>query len=506
MRNTIPFAGILLPMNPTPMNLRRDVTGKLPLCLAAAAVSAVMLWFGTGLHPIWWLTWIAMLPVLLLAPRVGQWPAQLTALLAWTIGGLNELTYMHRVEVPLSVALAAIIGPALVFDLAVMTWRALVLRGDIARAAMAFASTWVVFEFALQRLSPHSTFGSIAYSQLNCLPILQVASLAGLAGISFLLFLIPGTIAAVTSGRGTRREKFALAGSVAALLAATVVWGTWRLKAAPWQQGAAPRVLVGLVASDLPQNVIPELPDDKKRLFAEYASQANQLVADGAQIVIVPEKIARIYGSSIGIVDAPIGAAARNGAVIVIGVARWTPSTKLNEARVYAFGELYTTYEKHHMLPAFESDMLPGTTRAILQQPSGKWGIEICKDMDFPALSRQYGNDGAGLVLVPAWDFVMDGWLHDRMAVVRGVESGFSIVRAAKQGLLTVSDDRGRILAEQHSDSADFATLLAAVPVRHDATLYDRWGDWFSWLNVLAFAVVCIGRFRPGSPRASPPA
>jgi len=64
------------------------------------------------------------------------------------------------------------------------------------------------------------------------------------------------------------------------------------------------------------------------------------------------------------------------------------------------------------------------------------------------------------------------------------VESGFSIVRAAKQGYLTVSDDRGRILAETRSDSAPFATLIAEVPVAHDATLYLILGDWFAWLSV----------------------
>ena len=35
----------------------------------------------------------------------------------------------------------------------------------------------------------------------------------------------------------------------------------------------------------------------------------------------------------------------------------------------------------------------------------------------FPQLSRQYGNAGAGILLVPAWDFVADGWLHSRMTI-----------------------------------------------------------------------------------------
>lgn len=79
-------------------------------------------------------------------------------------------------------------------------------------------------------------------------------------------------------------------------------------------------------------------------------------------------------------------------------------------------------------------------------------------------LSREYGLAGVGVMLVPAWDFTLDRLWRGHMAVMRGVESGFSVVRAAKQGYLTVSDSRGRILAEATSDSAPFATLVADVP------------------------------------------
>ena len=77
-------------------------------------------------------------------------------------------------------------------------------------------------------------------------------------------------------------------------------------------------------------------------------------------------------------------------------------------------------------------------------------------------------------------------------------EDGFSITRAAKQGYLTVSDDRGRILAEARSDSAAFATLVADVPAPHDMTLYLLLGDWFAWfaLATLVFALAQLCRLR----------
>lgn len=163
---------------------------------------------------------------------------------------------------------------------------------------------------------------------------------------------------------------------------------------------------------------------------------------------------------------------------------------------MYAAGAAVLSYDKHHMLPAFESKLKPGATLTLIFEPSGIWGVAICKDMDFTPLSRQYGEAGAGLMLVPAWDFGWDRALHGHMAVMRGVESGFSIVRVAKRGYLTVSDDRGRILAESRSDSAPFSTLIAVVPVIHDTTLYLLLGDWFAWLVLAMFGFTLVQLYR----------
>jgi apolipoprotein N-acyltransferase len=149
-------------------------------------------------------------------------------------------------------------------------------------------------------------------------------------------------------------------------------------------------------------------------------------------------------------------------------------------------------YDKHHLLPGAEDVDQVGSKLVVVRRPSGVWGVEICKDMDFPALSRQYGAKGVALLLVPAWDFDIDGWLHGRMAEMRGVESGFTIVRSAKQGLLTVSDDRGRILAEQSSSAGPMGFVVTTAPVRHDDTVYLRCGNWFGWTNVAGLLVIIL--------------
>jgi apolipoprotein N-acyltransferase len=107
--------------------------------------------------------------------------------------------------------------------------------------------------------------------------------------------------------------------------------------------------------------------------------------------------------------------------------------------------------------------------------------------MDFPKLSREYATEGANLLLVPAWDFNVDGWLHARMAVLRAVENGFALARSARNGLLTLSDNRGRILAEGETVPDRFVSINGKVNVSREQTFYSRTGDWFAWLCVTGF-------------------
>jgi apolipoprotein N-acyltransferase len=462
--------------------------------VAAVALSAVAWWLGTGLHPVWWIAWLATLPVLLAASRVKRLHAFAIAFAACAIGGLNMWNYLHNaIGLPLAISLLSDLQPALVFAVAVLFWRGFVLRGALFRAALSFSAVWVCYEFVLQKTWVHATFGNLSYTQMNFLPVVQLASLAGVTGISFVLLVVPAGLAAAMSGQGTARHRLAAVSGAVALLFAVLVWGAWRLR----EPLPGPMLRVGLIASDAPENLSPRDPARIGKTLAAYAAQAQALIRTGAELVVLPEKNAVISGDTVAEADRLLGAAARTGATVATGAERWTPSAKLNEIRVYGpDGKVDATYEKHHMLPPFESDLLPGTSLTTLRERSGTWGLAICKDMDFPALSRQYGREDAGLLIVPAWDFDADGWYHGRMAILRGVESGFSVARAAKMGVLTISDDRGRVLAQQPTHAGAFATLLALVPVHHDDTLYDRWGDWFGWLNALALAALIVSALR----------
>ncbi|MGC2661918.1 MAG: nitrilase-related carbon-nitrogen hydrolase [Bryobacteraceae bacterium] len=274
-----------------------------------------------------------------------------------------------------------------------------------------------------------------------------------------------------------------------AFIAGVFTFGAWRLASTP----KSPTIKVALIASDAPENLNPGTPVEVQQMFQRYADHVKLLADQGIQLFVLPEGIGPVNNASLVAFDDLFGTLAKEtGAYIEVGIARNTPSRSWNQERLYSpRGELAATYDKHHLLPPGEDRFTPGTELAMVSGIFGNWGLEICKDLDFPRLSRQYSRDGVSLLIVPASDFVVDGWLHGRMAMLRGVESGFSIARSAKLGILTATDDRGRVLAERNTIGPSFAAAVANIPVRHDSTLYSKFGNWFAWVCV-ALVFVCL--------------
>lgn len=455
--------------------------------VAAIVTSAAMFYLGNGLDPWWLLMWFAPLPVLLSSLRTRWWAAAGMAAGAMLLGSLNMWSYLTKtLGMPIS-AWAVIFGSATaVFTAGVLVFRLLVLRGSVWSGLLALPTLWVASEYVRNITSPHGSAGSLAYTQLKFLPFLQLASITGPWGMTFVLLLFPCAIAIGLHLRLTSPKRaLRVAGTGVVVVGVALVFGALRLTKSQTQT-----VKVGLIASDEKANVTVADPGaDTERLFRQYAREAETLASEGAQAIVMPEKLGVTLQGKSGRTDAVLQSVAdETGATIIAGVVHVDAPVKYNEARVYVPGSIVQRYDKHHMLPPFESNLKPGTTLTVLQRKQQKWGVAICKDMDFESPARLYGQLGTGLMLVPAWDFVVDGSWHGHIAVMRGVEDGFSIARAAKNGFLTVSDDRGRILGEVISSSAPFATLLVDVPVEHDWTAYQLLGDWFMWV-VMGFLV-----------------
>jgi apolipoprotein N-acyltransferase len=145
------------------------------------------------------------------------------------------------------------------------------------------------------------------------------------------------------------------------------------------------------------------------------------------------------------------------------------------------------------MLPGPESDYVRGKKLVLIPLKSGLAGLAICKDMDFISPASRYSQEAVGVMFVPALDFVIDDRLHAKPAFLRGVEGGYSVVRSAQWGLLSVTDAYGRVVVLQKTSSKNPTFLVVQVPMGSGNSIYSRYGNWFVWLCGILFLIfLCV--------------
>jgi apolipoprotein N-acyltransferase len=460
--------------------------------ILAVLASAGLFRLGNGINPSWPLMWIAPIPVLLLAAftpsgRVAGAGAAFSMLL----GSLEMLYYLHSaLRLPIAAWFIPYAIISLLFSAGVLMFRALLHRGAALSAVIVLPAFWTVCEFIASFVPANGTAGSLAYTQERFLPMLQVASLTGPWGISFLLLLFPAAVAAGSylRRRSPRSALLVVAVATGATTAA-IVFGALRLMAPTSRE----TIKVGLLDTDT-----VEFAGDAakmRQLIQSYATEAETLARQGAKIVLMPEKTGLLLGAETPTADTILQSVAdRSGATLIIGVQHVVAPQSFNQARIYTPNQPVATYNKQHMLPPFESSLTPGASLTMLPKSNGSIGVAICKDMDFIHPALDYGRAGIALLLDPAWDFNIDRAWHGHIAIMRGVEGGYAIAHAAKDGFLTVTDNRGRILGEARTGGERFTSLLVDVPLRHDQTVFNRYGGWFPWMaGLLVLAAAARG-------------
>jgi len=350
----------------------------------------------------------------------------------------------------------------------------------------AFPVLWAALDTLIAAVSPHGSAGSLAYSQMEALPVIQIASLAGTPGIVFVVTLL-GSLVAVEAHRRRRGEPSDAAPPLL-VLAVILGFGFVRLATA----GTPTSTPVGLAALDTAP--LARVGISGEPLWTAYARGVEALARRGARLIVLPEKIDAIDAEMAPTLQRRLGTLARRHKVhLVAGVSVVSDEGRENRAWLFSpAGALAADYNKQHLIPGIEAVFEPGREDAIVRHEADHYGVAICKDLDFAALGRRYAVRGAEIMLVPAWDFQRDAWLHSRLAVLRGVESGFAIVRAARNGRLTVSDRYGRVLAELPSAADGVAILAAAAPRGGTPTPYAYRGDVFGWICVILALVVWL--------------
>jgi apolipoprotein N-acyltransferase len=444
--------------------------------ILAALLSGALLAQAHSLEPQWPIAWAAPIPLMIAAIGASRAAALACGAIAGAMSVAMMFSYMAELAGP--VALAAIIV------LKALVWGACCLAAAVAERRLPAAAAVFVFpalmaglETLIASVSPHGSAGAFAYSQMDFLPVIQVAALGGAPAITFVVMLFGSLIAFLVA-----RRAFVAALAPLAIVAAAMGFGYWRLSL----PAAGESVRVTLLAGDQFEGV----PEEWRAVWAAYAAQIERAADQDQRIILLPEKIAHLTADERDVaIEQLAEIARRRDALVILGVDVDTEAGRFNRLYELSPDAPGVRYDKQHLIPGFESHFTPGRETARSGAPPRRFGYAICKDMDFPALGRAYGD--VDIVFAPAWDFGRDAWLHSRMAMLRGVESGYAVVRSARNGVLTVSDAYGRVLAE--APSGPQTAFNAEAPLDGPGpTLYARVGDVFGW-TCLLFSALAMG-------------
>jgi apolipoprotein N-acyltransferase len=437
-----------------------------------AVGSGVLFFLSQGVADVWALGWVAPVPLLWFAyGPAPRWQVCLASLAGFAFGQLY-LAQIYWGQLPAAVIVPLVTTLCVAFAVAVLFSAEALRRGSIWGALLAFPALWTALEYTIGLVSPHGSFGALGYAQVSFPAGIQIAALFGVHAVTFLLGLCANAMALLL------RRRWTAGGVGAAVCALVIVFGFCRLA-----EVQGPRIRVVALADAGLRNAQhrEHTRAAEEAATQSYAAYIRQL--QDVRVVAIPEGAVQFQADDQRVVLAPLAAAAAtSGAMVVVGT--FTPEPERNRAFALLPDGTIESYEKRHLLAPFET-AVPGRTAGLL---GAGYATQICKDMDFAGTVRATAEQGVRLMIVPADDFGRDQWIHARIAIMRGVENGFAVLRAAFDGLETISDAQGRVLVRATTTPAGMIAAQAEVPLGSGPTLYTRIGDTFAW----ACALLCL--------------
>ena len=340
---------------------------------------------------------------------------------------------------------------------------------------------------------------------------IQTASVWGVYGVGFLVMSVAALLAGGIASR--RKAPFAAA---AVLVLVFGLFGAVRL-GRPAPPGA------GVTAALVQPGIAQEIRLDAKTAAESYAAvirQARDAAAAGAGLIVLPESALPVYWDSSPALRQDLTAIASECRCPVLfnDVETEPGGAYFNAARLAtAEGLAGSSYRKVHLVPFGEYVPLPrlfffvrqvsteigefaaAPSPALLEGGDFRLGMGVCYEITYDAVAREETAKGANLLATIS----NDSWYgragaqpqHFAAAVLRAVENGRFLVRAAITGLTGAVDARGRILGELPVDRK--GTLLVSVRLLAGTTAWTRWGYRLPLgADVAAGAVLVFGVLR----------
>lgn len=377
-------------------------------------------------------------------------------------------------------------------------------------ATLIFPIAITAMQFFSSFRSDNGTYGSLAYTQYGILPLIQLPSVTGIWGLVFLVAWF-ASIVNYCWEKGFTFAKIKKAVVIyVCILVAVFAYGGARLVLI---KPAETKVRVAAVTTpvDILGKIVKSIEGESQFNLSEslaiLEAQTVQAADAGAKIVVWQEYSDLISRQDMDVfIKRAQKIAAAKKIYLLIGVGVMDSKLKEKGENTAIFidpaGEIKWKHVKSYLVPILEGPFFKQGERKIpvLDTPYGKIASVICFEYDHHHYVRSAGQ-GITLFLVPALDGKTLTPVHSHMAVFRGIENGYSVLKPTGEGLSIAADYCGRIIAKQNYVASEERIMLADMPVKSVFTIYSIIGDVFAWvcvIGLIAFIIVAVIRRKRG--------
>ena len=417
----------------------------------------------------------------------------------WTSTVLSEF---GQVPMPLAIVGMLLLAAYLAIYPALAT---MVTGRVVARAGavglFVLPAAWTGMEFLRGVLFGGFPWVPLGNSQVNVIPVAQLASVLGVYGVTLLVALVNTAIACALLTVGRQRTIAVLAAAIAVI--GVGGWGAWRVADGSLNRQGTP-LRVGLIQANIAQEDKWD-PRQARRIFTTYLAMTRHAAHNGAEFVLWPESSTPFTFEGDADGQRQLRDLAREVRVpILFGsdqTVAGTPPHHYNAAFLLdATGATSAVYRKMHLVPFGEFVPLaswlsffpplvqtlagfepfsPGDAIVMLPVGGRQASTAICYEVVYPGLIRDAVLNGSELLTT----ITNDGWYgqssapfqHWDMAAMRAIEQGRYLARAANTGISGIVDPYGQVVRK--SEIFTEVDLIGEVRLLQHRTIYSHIGD-----------------------------
>lgn len=376
---------------------------------------------------------------------------------------------------------------------------------------------WICLEYGKSHLFTGFPWENLAYSQYLSTFLIQIADVTGIYGISFVVVFINCVFYDLIFNRKNKRKVLfeVLIGCL--LITLILCYGVLRVFDLKDTLQGVKATKIALIQGNIDQSIKWDVNYQRETLDI-YRELSFGVLQSKPELIIWPETATPFFFQDIDDKHMDVlDVAKKANAYFLFG----SPGFEKEKDKIYYFNSAYMIspegsvagrYDKVHLVPYGEyvpfssffsflgklvagvGDFRSGKGFHPLVMDGNKIGVLICFESIFPEISREYGKNGASLLV----NITNDAWFgitsapyqNLSMTMFRAIENRVSIARAANTGISAIIGPTGEIISK--TELFKRTVLTGTVQLVDFKTFYSRHGDLFTYFCFLSLFLLFI--------------